>query len=100
IGPFLGLTIIQYTSFNMLFIITSFFSLFAVISGFIPSLPKKQDEQQRDASTSSRDKKWLEFEDLFERRALPVSFMAGILLFTYASLLSFSSIYVNKVKMI
>src|SRR5699024_3001802 len=37
IGPFLGLTIIQYTSFNMLFIITSFFSLFAVISGFIPS---------------------------------------------------------------
>src|SRR5699024_6021965 len=44
IGPFLGLTIIQYSSFNMLFIITSFFSLFAVISGFIPSLPKKQDE--------------------------------------------------------
>src|SRR5699024_11699672 len=62
IGPFLGLTIIQYTSFNMLFIITSFFSLFAVISGFIPSLPKKQDEPQRDASTSSRDKKWLELD--------------------------------------
>lgn len=100
IGPFLGLTIIQYTSFNMLFIITSFFSLFAVISGFIPSLPKKQDEPQRDASTSSRDKKWLEFDDLFERRALPVAFMAGILSFTYASVLSFISIYAKEVNMV
>src|SRR5699024_11776756 len=45
-------------------------------------------------------KKWLEFDDLFERRALPVAFMAGILSFTYASVLSFISIYAKEVNMV
>lgn len=41
VGPFLGLTIIQFTTFKILFIITSFFSLFALIAAMVPKLPKK-----------------------------------------------------------
>lgn len=95
IGPFLGLTIIQYTSFQTLFILTSFFSLAALIAGMIPNIPK-----QPKVVTSSITKKGLKVDDLFEKSVLPIALMAGILSFTYASVLSFISIYAKEINLV
>lgn len=95
VGPFLGLTIIQFTTFNILFIITSFFSLFALIAAMVPKLPKKAPQSYQIPAT----KKGFKLDDLIERKVLGVTIMAGIFSFSYASVLSFLSIYAIEINM-
>lgn len=91
VGPFLGLTMIQFTSFNILFLVTSLFSLCAFISALVPKLPQK--------TTKAHVKTRLKLDDLFERKVLSITIMAGLLSFTYASLLSFLSLYAIELQM-
>lgn len=89
IGPFVGLLLIQYSSFNVLFIVMSICILaggFLAVTINTDDLPKPEHQ----------GKLKFKFDDLFERRALPVAAIASLVAFSYASVLSFLSVYAQQ----
>ncbi|MEK4229134.1 MFS transporter [Solibacillus sp. FSL H8-0538] len=88
IGPFVGLLVIQYASFNALIsILTVIVLLGAVIALTINTddLPKPENVDRS-----------FKFNDLFEKKALPMAFLASLIAFSYASVLSFLSLYAEQ----
>lgn len=85
IGPFIGLLVIQYSNFNMLFMILSSVVL---VGGLLALTINTNDLQQpTNAKLSFR------LGDLFERPSMPVALIASLVAFSYASVLSFLSVY-------
>ena len=84
IGPFIGLLLIQYSTFNVLFIVMSICILALTVN--TDDLPKPAHE----------GKLTFKFDDLFERKALPVAAIASLVAFSYASVLSFLSVYAQQ----
>ncbi|MEK4629188.1 MAG: MFS transporter [Solibacillus sp.] len=90
LGPFIGLLVIQYANFNVLFIILAIIvSVGALLALFL---------QTGDLAQPINEKKSLKFtfDDLFERKALPLAILASLIAFAYASVLSFLSLYAEQ----
>lgn len=92
LGPFIGLSIIQYYNFDVLFIFMSVF----IIIGAIVSLRIPADNVSNERKASKK----MAFSDLFEKKALPVALLASVVAFSYASILSYLSIYAQEKGMI
>lgn len=89
VGPFIALTVIQAFSFEVLFIILSvLITIGALTALLIPERAKPQPEQ--------KPKFKLTIGDLFEKNAMPVALLAGLFAFSYASVLSFLSIFAQE----
>ncbi|RDI42245.1 MFS transporter [Falsibacillus pallidus] len=94
IGPFLGLTVIHYSSFHVLFLLCAIFAALALGCALLVKLPagaKKHSSVQRPK---------LSIHDFFEKRALPISLSAGSLSFAYSSILSFISVYAKGLGLV
>ncbi|MFJ8099793.1 MULTISPECIES: MFS transporter [unclassified Lysinibacillus] len=89
IGPFIGLLLIQYSSFNVLFIVMSI----CILAGGILAVTIKTDDLSK---PEHQGKLTFKFDDLFERRALPVAAIASLVAFSYSSILSFLSVYAQQ----
>ncbi|RST59014.1 MFS transporter [Siminovitchia terrae] len=85
LGPLIALSLIQAYSFDMLFIILSLL----MITGALFSLIVPAHKQQNGAKAKRR----MSFNDLFERKAVPIGFLACLTGLSYASILSYLSIY-------
>ena len=88
IGPFIGLFIIQSFSFDLLFILLSVLML----AGALLSLTIAADQP----SESILPKRKLSLGDLIEKKALPISLLSSLVGFSYASVLSYLSIYAQQ----
>ncbi|TQR17296.1 MFS transporter [Psychrobacillus soli] len=85
VGPFVTLTIIQSFSYDVMFLtLTSLLIVGALSALMIPA-----DKKPATPPTKNR----LTWNDLFEKKALPIALNASILAFSYASVLSYLSIY-------
>lgn len=89
IGPFIGLLLIQYSSFNVLFIVMSI----CVLAGGLLAVTINTDDLPKPAH---HEKLTFKFNDLFEKKALPVAAIASLVAFAYASVLSFLSVYAQQ----
>lgn len=89
IGPFIGLLLIQYSTFKVLFIVMSI----CILAGGILALTVNTDDLPKPIHEG---KLTFKFDDLFERKALPVAAIASLVAFSYASVLSFLSIYAQQ----
>lgn len=88
VGPFIALFIIQTYSYDALFIIMSILMVIgAVVAVLIP------DVKVEGAVTSS---KRFTLNDLFEKKAIPIALLASLIAFSYASVLSYLSIYAQE----
>jgi len=88
LGPMIALYIIQAHSFDMLFIVMSIIMLIGVLtSAMAPTgnVPEK-----------SAVKSKLKLGDLFEKGAMPVALLGSVIAFSYASVLSYLSIYAEE----
>lgn len=92
VGPFIGLLIVQYFTFDSLFIVMS---ALMVIGGFV-SLMTPADDVQVHRRVSSK----LTFGDLIERKAFPIALLGSLISFSYASILSYLSIYAQEKEML
>jgi len=89
LGPFIGLLLIQYSSFNVLFIVMSI----CILVGGILAVTMNTNDLPK---PEHQGKLTFKFNDLFERRALPVAAIASLVAFSYASVLSFLSVYAQQ----
>ncbi|SOC19624.1 predicted MFS family arabinose efflux permease [Ureibacillus xyleni] len=90
IGPFIGLFLIQYTTYNVLFTVMS---IGVLIGGVLASTIKTNDLEVPEAIDKSFK---FTFNDLFEKKALPIALIACFVGISYASILSFLSIYAEQ----
>lgn len=90
IGPFLGLLLIQYANFDVLFIVLSCI----VLVGSLIALTIKTDDLPAPMNVDRSFK--FTFDDLFERNALSVALIASLIALSYSSVLSFISVYAEQ----
>jgi MFS family permease len=86
VGPFIGLTLLQVTTFDNLFLVLSILMVGAIVFTALVN----------DSIVEKSAKRKLSLNDLFERKALPVAAVASLIAFGYAAVLSFISIYAKS----
>jgi MFS family permease len=96
VGPFIALTLLQFISFKGLFIVLTIIAIAGVI---MTSLVKIQEEKESSSATIAK-KKGLSFDDLFEKRAIPIALVGSLVAFSYASVISFISIFAKEVGLL
>jgi MFS family permease len=92
IGPFAGLTIVQYANFVWIFALCTVLSFIALLLGVFVKMPQR-------AEGSAKHPKFT-LSSLFEKNAVPVAVAAGILAFAYAGILSFISVYAKELGLL
>lgn len=88
LGPLIALSIVQSYSFDVLFIALSIFMVIGVLTSLsAPAgvVPEKSDVKAK-----------LSIGDLFEKGAMPVALLGSLIALSYASVLSFLSIYAQE----
>ena len=88
LGPLIALSIIQSYSFDVLFIALSIFMIIGVLTSLsapVGVVPEKSDVKGN-----------LSIGDLFEKGAIPVALLGSLIALSYASVLSYLSIYAQE----
>ncbi|WP_052476211.1 MFS transporter [Cohnella kolymensis] len=93
LGPFLGLVLIQHTSFTVLFAVTSLFAALALICGADIRLPKPAAPV---AAAQASNRHWTQF---IEPGAMPIALIAMMLSFAYSGILTFIPSYAGDLGM-
>ena len=89
LGPFIGLLLIQYSSFDVLF---SIMSICVLVGGLLAATIDTTDLTKPEV----QEKLTFKFSDLFEVKTLPIAAIASLVAFSYASVLSFLSVYAQQ----
>lgn len=85
VGPLIALTLLQYFSYDAMFL-----SLTALLLvGSIAALLLPADNKPRISSPKNK----VTWNDFFEKKSLPIALIASLVAFSYASVLSYLSIY-------
>lgn len=88
LGPFIALIILQYFSFDVLFLVLSGLMLFGSLSALVvPNHQLQGKEVKRFKIT---------FADLFERNAIPSALLSSLIAFSYSGILSYITIYAQE----
>lgn len=88
LGPLIALSIIQSYSFDVLFIVMSLLMVVGVLTSVLA--PADNIKSRNEVSRK------LSIGDLFEKGALPVALLGSLIAFSYASVLSYLSIYAQE----
>ncbi|WP_226035559.1 MFS transporter [Aquibacillus saliphilus] len=91
IGPFIGLTLLQVVSFQMLFTLLSIIMIGGVICSLLVHVPQSSEKE-----IAIRGKKF-SIHDLFELRAFPIAAISGLVGIAYSSVLSYISVYAGSI---
>lgn len=92
-GPFISLTLLQYVSFSILFLVlASLITIGVLFTAFSKMAEVKKTDQV--------EKKRLQFSDLIDQKALPIALVGSLVAFTYSSVLSFISMYSKELNLI
>ncbi len=95
LGPFIGIILIQYMSFKMIFIFTTILAIISfAISFFI-------DEPATESSAHKQEKvmKRMRLANFLEFKAIPISIIILIIGFSYSGLLTFISLYAEQIHL-
>ena len=89
-GPFIGLTLLQFISFQQFFFVLSLLmSISVVFSLFVQTGEKQTADTKQDLS--------LRLHDLIEPKAIPIALISGLVGLAYASVLSFVPVFAEEI---
>lgn len=91
VGPFIGLTLLQYVNFQTLFLILSILMVIAIINVV---MVKVSDDQ---TIALEKTKKQWSMHDFIELKALPIAVISSLIAVAYSSVMSFISVYANAI---
>ncbi len=90
VGPFIGLTMLQYTSFLSLFMALSLIMAAGTVIACLVHVPEELDKAK-----PAGKQRW-SIHDLFEVKALPIAIISCLVAFAYSSIISFISVYASS----
>ena len=95
VGPFVGLSVLQFGSFQILLALLSTLMIISVIFSIIIRLPDSVNSRDHGPVTLQ-----LKLSDLIEVKALSIALISGLVGFVYASILSFISVYAESIGLL
>lgn len=95
IGPFIGLTISNTFSYSIVFSVAVVFAAFSFLATLFLKVPKIELSAEQLESLKGR-----KIGDYFELAALPISITAGVIGFTYSSILSYLTSYSQELNLV
>ncbi|HLR72356.1 MAG TPA: MFS transporter [Pseudogracilibacillus sp.] len=95
VGPFVGLSVLQFGSFQILLALLSTLMIISVIFSTIIRLPDSVNSRDHGPVTLQ-----LKLSDLIEVKALSIALISGLVGFVYASILSFISVYAESIGLL
>ncbi len=95
IGPFIGLMISNSFSYTIVFTVAVIFAALSFIATFFLNIPKVQYTAEQIESMNGH-----KISDYFELAALPISITAGIIGFTYSSILTYLTSYSQEINLV
>lgn len=98
IGPLIGIMLIDAFSYTSIFIFSTVVGTLSLVMAWTIQAPKVEREKA-DAADGTQGKKKLRFGDLFEPRAIPVSFATLVLALGYSGILSFITTYAEEIQL-
>ena len=96
IGPFLGIFLIKYANFDMIFIFNLILAIFCIIISFIVNEPAHKLPKP----DKIKDNKKLKISNYLEFTAIPISIIAFIIAFAYSGVLTFISLYAEHIHLV
>lgn len=90
LGPFAGLTLLQFVSFHELFLILGIVAAIGVSLTLLVSVPETEQ---------TLEKEKFSVHSLFELKALPIAVVAGLVGFAYSGIVSFISVYSHQLNL-
>lgn len=96
IGPFIGILLLEYASFEIIFIFNLILSLLFLAISFTVSEP--QHILPRPEKIENKGK--FKISNFLEFKAIPISLVALIMSFAYSSVLTFISIYAQEIHLV
>ncbi|MFB4164678.1 MFS transporter [Alteribacillus sp. JSM 102045] len=90
-GPFIGLTLIQFITFQQLFSVLSIFMIIGVLCTLLVKVTETEKPKK------ALEKRKLSLDDFFEFRAIPISLISSLVAFAYAGIVSFISVYAANI---
>lgn len=87
LGPFIALTLLQFVSFQFMFVVLSMITIGAVVLSMMVSIPYEEHADMPRKAVA------LSLHDFIEVKALPISVIMALASFAYASVISFVSVY-------
>ncbi len=94
VGPFIGLFISQNFNHSVIFVVTTFFSVIAIIATLFLHIPKVDTETK-----PMQTNKGFHPSDYFEKSTIPIAILVAIFGFAYSSILSFLSTYAEEIDL-
>ncbi|WP_158701749.1 MFS transporter [Lentibacillus sp. Marseille-P4043] len=91
-GPFIGLSLLQFITFQMLFVILSVLMISGVICSILVHVPATDA-----VNNSETVKHKFTLHDLIELKAIPIALISSLASLAYASVLSFISVYADSI---
>ena len=91
-GPFIGLTLLQFVSFNFYFGVLSILMIISVLVALMINVENKENDKITEHAVAT-----FKLTDLIETKAIPISLISGLIGFAYASILSFVSVYAEDI---
>ena len=95
VGPFLGLLISQNFDQVMTFVVTTVFSVAAIVATIFLRTPNVQ-VVTKNIQTNSR----VHIRDFFEKSTIPIGILVAIFGFVYSSILTFISTYAAEIDLV
>ena len=89
LGPLVGLLLMKYVDFEMVFVAFGFIMLIGTITG----ISIKTDDLPK---PNGQAKMTFKLHDLFEMKAMPIAIIGLAVSFTYTTILSFMSLYAEE----
>lgn len=94
IGPFLGIMIMQYADYEMIFIVCTAFSIISILVMLFANIDEAPLTKEQLAQTKS-----FKFQDFFEKTALPIASIVFIIGIVFASILTYISPFAMAVNL-
>ena len=96
IGPFIALTLLQFITFQQLFVVLTVIAIGGILFTFF--IKVVENAPTKVASAPSKRK--ITWYDLIERKALLFALIGSLVAFSYSSVISFISIYAKKLDLL
>jgi len=90
LGPFIGLTLLQYVSFHMLFLILGIVGIIGICITFLVTVPNVEVPPVKEKFS---------IHSLFELKALPIAAVSGLVGFAYSGIVSLISVYSHQLHL-
>lgn len=91
IGPFVGLTVIQHTTYTVLFLLCIAFSVLSLVGGLVVQVDTQAAHAQTAAEPGAKQAKG--FRAFLEPAAIPIALCGFLVAFAYGGISAFVSVY-------